>query len=94
MGCKRIWPPGTSHSKQEFRSCNSSGDPGNSGVRNATSPFCNSRTHSELLKKHLLVFLAPAVLIYTVFMICPLVDSLWLSLSQQRAGGGTSIYRR
>ncbi len=34
---------------------------------------------------HLLVFLLPAVLIYTVFMIYPIFDSLWLSLNNQNA---------
>lgn len=32
---------------------------------------------------HILVFLAPAVLIYTVFMIYPIFDSLWLSLNNK-----------
>jgi raffinose/stachyose/melibiose transport system permease protein len=40
---------------------------------------------------HILVFLAPAVLVYTAFMIFPLVDSLWLSLN--KAGTtGTPIF--
>jgi raffinose/stachyose/melibiose transport system permease protein len=34
---------------------------------------------------HILVFLAPAVLIYTVFMIYPIFDSLWLSLNNKTA---------
>ena len=34
---------------------------------------------------HILVFLAPAVLIYTIFMIYPLVDSLRLSFFTQDA---------
>jgi raffinose/stachyose/melibiose transport system permease protein len=37
---------------------------------------------------HILVFLGPAVLIYTGFMIYPLCDSLWLSLNNHAAGGG------
>jgi raffinose/stachyose/melibiose transport system permease protein len=37
---------------------------------------------------HILVFLAPAVLIYTAFMIYPLCDSVWLSLNNKAAGGG------
>jgi raffinose/stachyose/melibiose transport system permease protein len=37
---------------------------------------------------HILVFLGPAVLIYTAFMIYPLIDSLWLSLNNKAAGGG------
>ena len=36
---------------------------------------------------HILVFLAPAVLIYTAFMIFPLLDSLWLSLSNRGPAG-------
>jgi raffinose/stachyose/melibiose transport system permease protein len=34
---------------------------------------------------HILIFLAPAVLIYTVFMIYPIFDSLWLSLTNRTA---------
>jgi raffinose/stachyose/melibiose transport system permease protein len=37
---------------------------------------------------HILVFLGPAVLIYTGFMIYPLCDSLWLSLNNHASGGG------
>jgi raffinose/stachyose/melibiose transport system permease protein len=37
---------------------------------------------------HILVFLGPAVLIYTAFMIYPLCDSLWLSLNNKAAGSG------
>lgn len=36
---------------------------------------------------HILVFLAPAVLIYTAFMIFPLLDSLWLSLNKGGPAG-------
>jgi raffinose/stachyose/melibiose transport system permease protein len=36
---------------------------------------------------HILVFLAPAVLIYTAFMIYPIIDSLWLSLSNKGSTG-------
>jgi raffinose/stachyose/melibiose transport system permease protein len=36
---------------------------------------------------HILVFLAPAVLIYTGFMIYPLLDSFWLSLSKAGPSG-------
>jgi raffinose/stachyose/melibiose transport system permease protein len=35
---------------------------------------------------HIAVFLAPAVLVYTVFMIVPLADTLWLSLFQASNG--------
>jgi len=37
------------------------------------------------------VFLAPAVLIYTVFMIYPMLSSLWLSLLNRIPGGGTGF---
>src|SRR5260221_11141753 len=37
---------------------------------------------------HILVFLGPAVLIYTAFMIYPLWDSLWLSLNNKGINGG------
>src|SRR5258708_23056061 len=37
---------------------------------------------------HILVFLGPAVLIYTAFMIYPLCDSLWLSLNNKGINGG------
>ena len=36
---------------------------------------------------HILVFLAPAVIVYTAFMIYPLLDSLWLSLNNKAAAG-------
>ena len=38
-------------------------------------------------RTHILVFLAPAVIIYTAFMIYPLCDSLWLSLNNKTASG-------
>jgi raffinose/stachyose/melibiose transport system permease protein len=41
---------------------------------------------------HILFFLAPAVLIYTVFMIYPLCDSLWLSLNNKASSGGGQIF--
>lgn len=37
---------------------------------------------------HILVFLAPAVFVYTVFMIYPLFDSLWLSLNNKVGTSG------
>jgi raffinose/stachyose/melibiose transport system permease protein len=40
---------------------------------------------------HILVFLAPAVLIYTAFMIYPLFDSLWLSLNNRMANAAQSF---
>jgi len=40
---------------------------------------------------HILVFLGPAVLIYTAFMIYPLCDSLWLSLNN-KASSGSQIF--
>jgi raffinose/stachyose/melibiose transport system permease protein len=42
----------------------------------------------RFFQTHILVFLAPAVLIYTAFMIYPLVDSLWLSFNNKSAAGG------
>jgi raffinose/stachyose/melibiose transport system permease protein len=39
----------------------------------------------RFVRVHILVFLAPAVLIYTAFMIYPLFDSLWLSLNNKGA---------
>src|ERR1700760_3912246 len=44
--------------------------------------------HRRSFPLHIAVFLAPAVLIYTAFMIYPLVDSLWLSLSNKGPTGG------
>jgi raffinose/stachyose/melibiose transport system permease protein len=41
----------------------------------------------RFVRVHILVFLAPAVLIYTAFMIYPLFDSLWLSLNNKAATG-------
>ena len=38
------------------------------------------------LRVYILVFLAPAVLIYTAFMIYPLLDSLWLSVNKKAPG--------
>ncbi len=48
---------------------------------------------------HIVVFLAPAVLIYTVVMIYPILASLWLSLQTRAADGpehfaGLANYRR
>ena len=37
---------------------------------------------------HIVVFLAPAVAIYTLFMIYPILASLWLSLNNKAEGGG------
>ena len=45
------------------------------------------RKHGRI-PTHILVFLAPAVIIYTAFMIYPLCDSLWLSLNNKASGGG------
>lgn len=36
---------------------------------------------------HIVVFLLPALAIYTLFMIYPLLSSLWLSLNNKSAGG-------
>jgi raffinose/stachyose/melibiose transport system permease protein len=43
------------------------------------------------LRIHIWVFLAPAALIYTAFMIYPLLDSLWLSLNNTSAGVAQSF---
>ena len=48
---------------------------------------------------HIVVFLAPALLIYTVVMIYPILSSLWLSLQAQTASGtvqfaGLGNYRK
>ncbi len=40
---------------------------------------------------HIVVFLAPAVIIYTLFMVYPLVDSLRLSLYAPAAAGGEAF---
>jgi raffinose/stachyose/melibiose transport system permease protein len=40
---------------------------------------------------HVLVFLAPALVIYTIFMVYPLVDSLRLSFYSQDAGGAETF---
>jgi len=40
---------------------------------------------------HIVVFLAPAVLVYTVIMIVPLADTLWLSLFQTSGGSTTFV---
>ena len=45
------------------------------------------RRSRGLFPTHILVFLAPAVLIYTVFMIYPILASLWLSLTNQTPQG-------
>lgn len=37
---------------------------------------------------HIVVFLAPAVAVYTLFMIYPILASLWLSLNNKAEGGG------
>jgi raffinose/stachyose/melibiose transport system permease protein len=42
-------------------------------------------------RTHILVFLAPSVLIYTAFMIYPLLDSLWLSVTNRTAGAAQSF---
>ncbi|MBV8485683.1 MAG: sugar ABC transporter permease [Verrucomicrobia bacterium] len=41
---------------------------------------------------HILVFLGPAVLIYTAFMIYPLCDSLWLSLNNKASSGAGQMF--
>lgn len=46
-----------------------------------------SRAYRKPFPVHIFVFLAPAVIIYTIFMIYPLVDTLRLSLYAPDAGG-------
>lgn len=41
---------------------------------------------------HIIVFLAPAVIIYTLFMIYPLIDSLRLSLYTVETTGGEEVF--
>jgi raffinose/stachyose/melibiose transport system permease protein len=41
---------------------------------------------------HIIVFLAPAVIIYTLFMIYPLIDSLRLSLYTTETQGGPEVF--
>ncbi len=43
--------------------------------------------NSRSFPLHILIFLAPALLIYTAFMIFPLLDSFWLSLSNAGLAG-------
>src|SRR5208282_6525497 len=43
--------------------------------------------NSRSFPLHILIFLAPAMLIYTAFMIFPLLDSFWLSLSKAGLAG-------
>jgi len=53
------------------------------------SNICGSHEETSLPFHSIFWFsLAPAVLIYTVFMIYPLFDSLWLSLNNKSATAG------
>jgi raffinose/stachyose/melibiose transport system permease protein len=54
-------------------------------MRRAFSAQILSMRRRRSLPVHLLVFLTPAVFIYTVFMIYPIFDSLWLSLNNKTA---------
>jgi raffinose/stachyose/melibiose transport system permease protein len=47
--------------------------------------------HRRPFPYHILVFLLPALLIYTIFMALPLIDSLRLSLYQQFGDGSTAF---
>jgi raffinose/stachyose/melibiose transport system permease protein len=49
-------------------------------------------THSRRFPTYLVVFLAPAVIVYTLFMIYPLIDSLRLSLFSNAATGGAERF--
>ena len=44
-------------------------------------------THRKPFPWHIIVFLAPATLVYTVFMIYPLAGSVWLSFFTQSGSG-------
>jgi raffinose/stachyose/melibiose transport system permease protein len=51
----------------------------------------DKRHHRKPFPIHIVVFLAPAVIIYTVFMIYPLIDSLRLSLYAEAKTGETQF---
>ena len=51
----------------------------------------NEKIHRTPVRWYILVFLAPATLIYTVFAIYPIVESLRLSLYQASEGGGVFV---
>jgi raffinose/stachyose/melibiose transport system permease protein len=55
-----------------------------SGVQTFAVPMKKRRS----FPLHILVFLGPAVIIYTAFMVYPLFDSLWLSLNNKGATAG------
>ena len=67
-------------------------------VTNPASPRRLARARRRPFPTHLVVFLAPAVLIYTLVMIYPILSSLWLSLSHTTVGGqnfvGLANYQR
>ncbi len=46
---------------------------------------------SKRFPTHIVIFLAPAVLIYTTFMIYPLLDSIWLSFFDMDVKGTTTF---
>ncbi|MDX2140446.1 MAG: sugar ABC transporter permease [Chloroflexota bacterium] len=50
------------------------------------------RSSRKAFPWHIIVFLAPAVIIYTLFMIYPLIDSLRLSLYTTETQGGPEIF--
>ena len=49
------------------------------------------RPHRRRFPLHIVVFLAPALLIYTVVMIYPILASLWLSLNRATDGVNTFV---
>src|SRR5436853_5321700 len=55
----------------------------NSRLRTQEMPVRRASARKRPFPWHIVVFLAPAVLIYTVFMVYPLVDSLRLSFFTQ-----------
>ena len=48
-------------------------------------------THRKPFPWHIIVFLAPATLVYTVFMIYPLAGSVWLSFFTQSGSGAETF---
>lgn len=52
----------------------------------SVSPVRPSRRRTPF-PTHIIVFLAPALLIYTVVMIYPILASMWLSLNNKASGG-------
>ncbi|MER7116765.1 carbohydrate ABC transporter permease [Saccharomonospora azurea] len=68
------------------------GDPATTaGAATVPRPRPVARRRRRRFRTHLVVFVAPAVAIYTVFMVYPLLDSLRLSLFASRDGVQTFV---